>query len=148
MNVLLVGHSAGARALFRALRGPDRRDTIHCAGGPEGVRVLLEAGNRYGFALVHDPGEGADSHEVVTALRKSNPEVALAYLSLEHEREESRNDSAPKLLAAFEKASSGKRILNCLLAPSGPVEQDCARGADDFIFEYQAPCRPVGGSGD
>ncbi len=141
MKVLLVGRNPRVRNLYRALRGPDRPDAIHFASGPKAVRLLLEAGNCYAFVIIHGFEENPDNHEMVSLLRKSNPEGVLAYLSLGNERKNNVNNSTAKLLAAFEKTADGKRILNCLLAPLVPDEGDGASKANEFIFEYQAPCR-------
>lgn len=140
MKILFVGRHPKARALFRLLCGTDRKAVMHSANSLDSVRLLLETGNCYDFAIINGAESSSGSAAMVDALRRANPEVAIAYLSMEGEMLP-RPKSLPRLLGAFEKGSRGQRVLNCALAsPSGAAEGNCALDLGEFIFEYQAPC--------
>ncbi|BCR03758.1 hypothetical protein DESUT3_08270 [Desulfuromonas versatilis] len=141
MRVLFVGSHPRARALFRLLCGRDRQAVLHSANGLTSVRLLLETGNRYDFAILSGREGTADCLAMAGELRAANPRVTIAYLSMA-EQEPPRARGWNRLLGAFEKSSQGPRMLNCVLALPSAAAGNCARDLGEVIFEYQAPCTP------
>jgi hypothetical protein len=138
LNLIVIGDRQETRALARLLRQVDANTAAHFADFPTALAALREPGARFDFVLMETPGAADEERELTHAIRHRHQEVPIALISYA-----ASGAVQPRLFGIFEKASTGARILNCVIAEpeGGRLEGNCARELGQIIYEYQS--RPL-----